>query len=69
MELYGVSPTYASGLAQRALPDLLTIDLSKPSGFLNGRLLTDDVIDAEFKLLTNGALKTDRVGNDSVFDQ
>jgi hypothetical protein len=65
--LYGVSESYALSLAQALLPDLLTIDTSKPSGFLNGRLLTDDVIDAEFKLLTNGALTSDRVGNDSVF--
>jgi Domain of unknown function (DUF4331) len=65
--LYGVSTSYAQTLAKTLLPDLLTIDTSKPSGFLNGRLLTDDVIDAEFKLLTNGALTTDRVDNDSVF--
>ncbi len=65
--LYGVSNAYALTLAETLLPDLLTIDVSKPSGFLNGRLLTDDVIDAEFKLLTNGALKSDRVDNDSVF--
>ena len=67
LELYLVTPSYAQGLAATLLPDLLTIDTSKPSGFLNGRLLTDDVIDAEFKLLTNGALTTDRVDNDSVF--
>jgi Domain of unknown function (DUF4331) len=66
-EFYGVTTAYAEGLAATLLPDLLTYDSSKPSGFLNGRLLTDDVIDAEFKLLTNGALTTDRVDNDSVF--
>jgi Domain of unknown function (DUF4331) len=65
--LYGASATYASGLASVLLPDLLTIDTSKPTAFLNGRKLTDDVIDAEFKLLTNGALTSDRVSNDSVF--
>ena len=67
MLLYGVSESYAAGIAGVVLPDLLTIDTSKPSGFLNGRKLTDDVIDAELKLLTNGALTTDRVSNDSVF--
>ncbi len=67
MLLYGVSPTYAEGLAAALLPDLLTIDTSKPSKFLNGRLLTDDVIDAELKLLSNGAVTTDRIDNDSVF--
>jgi hypothetical protein len=64
---YGVTTAYAQMLSSVLLPDLLTIDTSKPSGFLNGRLLTDDVIDAEFKLLTNGALTSDRVDNDSVF--
>jgi Domain of unknown function (DUF4331) len=67
MHLYLASDAYALTLAETLLPDLLTINVSKPSGFLNGRLLTDDVIDAEFKLLTNGALKSDRVDNDSVF--
>ena len=65
--LYGVSQAYAMTLAQTLLPDLLTIDTALvPSRFLNGRFLTDDVIDAEFKLLTNGALVTDRVNFDSV---
>jgi hypothetical protein len=65
--LYGVTTAYATTLAHELLPDLLTIDTSKASGFLNGRKLNDDVIDAEFKLLTNGALHGDRVDNDSVF--
>lgn len=65
--LYGVSESYALGLTKILLPDVLTIDISKPVGFPNGRSLTDDVIDTEFALLTNGALKSDRVDNDSVF--
>jgi Domain of unknown function (DUF4331) len=65
--LYLVSNAYALTLAETLLPDLLTMNVSEPSGFLNGRLLTDDVIDAEFKLLTNGALASDRVDNDSLF--
>ena len=65
-ELYGVGQAYAMTLARTLLPDLLTIDTALvPSRFLNGRFLTDDVIDAEFKLLTNGALVTDRVNFDS----
>ena len=34
------------------LPDVLTFDTADASGFLNGRRLADDVIDAELTLLT-----------------
>jgi hypothetical protein len=65
--LYGVSNSYALGLAEKLLPDLLTIDLSKPSAFPNGRTLIDEVIDPELAELFDGFLTTDRVDNDSVF--
>lgn len=57
------------GLAGVLLPDLLTIKLGDPSGFLNGRRLTDDVVDTAFSLLTNGVLTTgDGVNaNDKAF--
>lgn len=42
----------ASALTPILLPDVLTIDTSNASGFLNGRQLADDVIDAELTLLT-----------------
>ena len=54
-------------LAHVLLPDLLTYDTSSAAGFLNGRRLSDDVIDAELNLITNGGLTTDCVGNDSTF--
>jgi len=58
----------AEFLAHVLLPDLLTFDTSAPSGFLNGRGLPDDVIDAELGLLTRGALPGDCVdGNDVAF--
>jgi len=57
----------AEGLADILLPDILTVDTSNPAGFLNGRGLADDVIDAELDLVTNGAVTTDCVGNDSAF--
>lgn len=47
--------TYADALGDLAsvlLPDVLTVDLSDPAGFLNGRGLADDVIDAELKVIT-----------------
>jgi hypothetical protein len=56
-------------LAGILLPDILTINTSSTAGFeaLNGRKLADDVIDIELGLVTNGAVTTDCVGNDSAF--
>jgi hypothetical protein len=56
-----------AGLASVLLPDVLTFQTGNKSGFLNGRRLTDDVIDAELALVTNGGIKTDCVSNDSAF--
>jgi hypothetical protein len=57
-----------AGLAKVLLPDVLTVKLGDPSGFLNGRRLGDDVIDAEFSLLTKGAIPSDGVdANDKSF--
>ncbi len=55
------------GLADVLLPDILTVDLSTQTGFLNGRGLADDVIDAELGLITEGLITTDGVSNDSTF--
>ena len=57
----------ATQLAGIVLPDVMPFNTTSTAGFLNGRKLTDDVIDAELRLLTDGALTSDRVGNDSVF--
>jgi hypothetical protein len=57
-----------SGLADVLLPDILTFDTAKRDGFLNGRRLVDDVIDAELGLVTEGAATTDCVSkNDRAF--
>jgi hypothetical protein len=57
-----------SGLADVLLPDILTFDTAKSDGFLNGRRLADDVIDAELNLITEGAVKSDCVSkNDRAF--
>ena len=57
-----------NGLADVLLPDILTFDTAKSEGFLNGRRLADDVIDAELNLITEGAVKTDCVSkNDRAF--
>src|SRR5712691_596230 len=60
--LGGYSPTQALAIAEILLPDILTFDYSSPTGFLNGRQLTDDVIDIELNLVTNGKITGDKVG-------
>ena len=58
----------AAALTPILLPDVLTFDTSSTDGFLNGRQLADDVIDAELNLLTAGGLTTDGVdANDVAF--
>jgi Domain of unknown function (DUF4331) len=63
----GNTTAEANALADVLLPDILTVDLSKTTGFLNGRNLADDVIDAELGLITKGAITTDCIDNDSTF--
>jgi hypothetical protein len=60
--LGGYSPAQAADIAQILLPDILTYDYSSSAGFLNGRKLTDDVIDIELGLVTNGAITSDGAG-------
>jgi Domain of unknown function (DUF4331) len=64
---YGAGSQTAGQLADFLLPDILTIDTSSSAGFPNGRKLADDVIDIELGLVTNGAVTSDCVGNDSAF--
>ncbi len=64
---YGLSVPNAHAVAAELLPDVTTFDTTNGKGFLNGRRLADDVIDAELSLLTGGKLTSDRVQNDSVF--
>src|SRR5712691_8722451 len=59
---FGHPAAEAKAIAEILLPDILTFDFSSSAGFLNGRKLADDVIDIELGLVTNGALKTDKVG-------
>jgi hypothetical protein len=57
-----------SGLADVLLPDVLTFDTASSDGFLNGRRLADDVIDAELGLVTEGLVTSDCVSeNDRAF--
>ena len=64
---YGAGSADAQALADFLLPDILTVDTSSTAGFPNGRQLADDVIDIELGLVTNGAVTSDCVANDSAF--
>jgi hypothetical protein len=63
----GNTSARANALADFLLPDVLTFDTSSSAGFPNGRRLADDVIDIELNLISNGAITTDCVANDSTF--
>ncbi len=67
---FGQDAASANALAGALTPDLQPIDLSRPTGFLNGRKLNDDVITAELRLIfgSNAALNDDHVdANDKPF--
>lgn len=65
---FGRDTATASAIADVVLPDVLTFDVTNSGGFLNGRRLADDVIDAELSLITGGALATDSIpANDKLF--
>jgi hypothetical protein len=57
----------ADGLADLLLPDVITYDPTNAGGFLNGRKLTDDVIDIELGVLSNNLVTTDFVADDNTF--
>jgi hypothetical protein len=71
----GNNTATATALTGALLPDVLTFDTNSTAGFLNGRRLPDDVIDAEFTLLFSSfptpggpvAIKSDCVNLDSTF--
>ena len=60
--LGGYSVDQATSIGEILLPDILTYDYTSSAGFLNGRRLTDDVIDIELALVTNGKITSDGVG-------
>lgn len=71
----GYTVEEAEGITDILLPDILTVDVASPAGFLNGRGLADDVIDTELFIVTGGlgengsaVLDSDCVdGNDKPF--
>lgn len=66
LSLNGNDATHASTVAGILLPDVLTFDTSNSGGFLNGRRLSDDVIDAELNILSKGGVTTDMVSANDV---
>jgi hypothetical protein len=59
----GYTPAEATRVAGTMLPDVLPYDPSKPASYpVNGRALTDDVVDFFLPLLTNGKVTQDKVG-------
>ena len=67
LESFGYDSTAATNIGDILLPDILTYDYSSTAGFLNGRKLTDDVIDIELNLVSKGAVITDMVGPHSDY--
>jgi len=66
--LSNYTPAQITGIANVLLPDVLTFQVGNSAGFLNGRKLADDVINAEFGLLTDGNVTSDGVdANDKTF--
>ncbi len=67
--LFGQPEADRMKMVNLLLPDVLTLKTHDSDGFekLNGRRLADDVIDVELSLLSNGAVTSDSVSNDSVF--
>ncbi|MDL2335472.1 MAG: DUF4331 family protein [Chloroflexota bacterium] len=65
--LRALGAAYPTGLAAVLFADVLTYQTGNMSGFLNGRRVTDDVIDAELGLVTNGGITGDCIANDSAF--
>ncbi|GAA3370160.1 hypothetical protein GCM10020367_15690 [Streptomyces sannanensis] len=56
-------PAEAEKVLRTVLPDILRFDRSRPAAYPNGRTLTDDVTSARLSMLTNGKVRTDRIGS------
>jgi hypothetical protein len=52
----GYPPEQARAAAMQVLPDILHYDRTKPAGYPNGRVLTDDVYSIRFAWLSNGKI-------------
>lgn len=66
LQALGNSEATANQLADILLPDIMTVDTSQPTQYLNGRGLTDDVIDISLGIVSGGAVTTDCVDANDV---
>ena len=69
LEHFGYDVATAKAIAEILLPDVITYDVGSTANgaALNGRALSDDVIDAELAIVTNGQITTDCVGAHSDY--
>ncbi|MGH7588906.1 MAG: DUF4331 family protein [Gemmatimonadota bacterium] len=68
LEAFGVTGDTQDLIATTVLPDRQPIDTSQPTAFLNGRALSDDVIDGELTLIFGAGtpLSSDNVDANDV---
>jgi hypothetical protein len=57
----------AEAVRDIVIPDVVSLDLSAPDGFPNGRRLEDDVIDVALQVTLNRSIVGDGIANDSAF--
>ncbi|MBZ0304224.1 MAG: DUF4331 domain-containing protein [Anaerolineae bacterium] len=62
LQAAGYAEADATRIAQELLPDILPYDYARPTGYPNGRVLTDDWLDSMIALITNGKQTNDLVG-------
>ena len=62
LQAVGYAEAEAVQLAEELLPDILPYHSERPSGYPNGRLLTDDILNRILTLITNGKVTDDLVG-------
>ena len=69
LEHFGYDVATAKTIAEILLPDVITYDVGSMANgaALNGRALSDDVIDAELGIVTNGHITTDCIGPHSDY--
>ncbi|MFQ5919438.1 MAG: DUF4331 family protein [Thermoplasmata archaeon] len=63
---FGRSAADAAAIAGILLPDILTVDTSQRTAFLNGRNLDDDVIDTALQVVTGNPAATDGIDANDV---
>jgi hypothetical protein len=63
LESFGYNHESAQQTTLTLLPDILDYDYTSFKGYPNGRQLTDDIIDIQLAVLTNGRVTTDKVSH------